>query len=146
MTSSLRVPRTPLVTRLLAALTGLADRQSSSESVDVTNSHAWTGRPRRRSRFGQAAVAQVPPVVGNADAALVALNGVLRNVNRLVPQIRDLAGKAGAASAELPIFITQTRATVAELERLLVRLAAHGETSSAMVLSTPIPWRPVLPG
>jgi Lrp/AsnC family leucine-responsive transcriptional regulator len=36
--------------------------------------------------------------------------------------------------------------SIVELERLLVRLAAHGETSSAMVLSTPIPWRPVLPG
>lgn len=36
-------------------------------------------------------------------------------------------------------------ASVAELERILVRLASHGETSSAMVLSNPIPWRAIAP-
>ncbi|GGO89997.1 Lrp/AsnC family transcriptional regulator [Wenjunlia tyrosinilytica] len=33
--------------------------------------------------------------------------------------------------------------SVMELERVLERLAYYGETSSAMVLSTPIAWRPL---
>lgn len=33
--------------------------------------------------------------------------------------------------------------SVMELERVLERLASYGETSSAMVLSTPIAWRPL---
>lgn len=35
--------------------------------------------------------------------------------------------------------------SVQALERLLERLATYGETSSAMVLSTPIGWRPLTP-
>jgi phospholipid/cholesterol/gamma-HCH transport system substrate-binding protein len=73
----------------------------------------------------EAAVAQLPPLAGNADEVLVSLNGVIRNVNRLLPQVRDLVAKAGTASTELPMFIIQTRATVAELERLLVQLQGN---------------------
>ncbi|WP_210407850.1 Lrp/AsnC family transcriptional regulator [Allokutzneria sp. NRRL B-24872] len=35
--------------------------------------------------------------------------------------------------------------TIRALEQLLERLSRYGETSSAMVLSTPIDWRPVAP-
>ena len=37
------------------------------------------------------------------------------------------------------------RASMAEFEALIDRLADHGQPSSTMVLSSPLAWRPVRP-
>ncbi|MET1071879.1 MAG: Lrp/AsnC family transcriptional regulator [Umezawaea sp.] len=57
------------------------------------------------------------------------------------PEVVEVVRLTGDICSVVKVVTTSVR----ELERLLVRLGGHGETSSAMVLSTPIPWRPVLP-
>lgn len=57
------------------------------------------------------------------------------------PEVVEVVRLTGDICSVVKVVTT----SVQELERLLVRLGGHGETSSAMVLSTPIPWRPVLP-
>jgi Lrp/AsnC family leucine-responsive transcriptional regulator len=59
-----------------------------------------------------------------------------------LPEVVEVSRLTGDVCSMLRVVTT----SVAELERILVRLASHGETASAMVLSTPIPWRPLTPG
>jgi Lrp/AsnC family leucine-responsive transcriptional regulator len=58
------------------------------------------------------------------------------------PEVVEVVRLTGDICSVVKVVTT----SVSELERLLVRLGGHGETSSAMVLSTPIPWRPVTAG
>lgn len=56
-----------------------------------------------------------------------------------LPEVVQVSRLTGDVCSMVLVVTT----SVAELERILVRLASHGETSSAMVLSNPIPWRPI---
>ncbi|GAA0321335.1 Lrp/AsnC family transcriptional regulator [Actinoallomurus spadix] len=58
-----------------------------------------------------------------------------------LPEVLQVSRLTGDVCSMVLVATT----SVAELERILVRLASHGETSSAMVLSTPISWRPLTP-
>ncbi|OKI37283.1 AsnC family transcriptional regulator [Saccharothrix sp. CB00851] len=58
------------------------------------------------------------------------------------PEVVEVLRLTGDICSVVKVVTT----SISELERLLVRLGGYGETSSAMVLSTPIPWRPVLAG
>ncbi|MEU4739543.1 Lrp/AsnC family transcriptional regulator [Actinosynnema sp. NPDC023658] len=58
------------------------------------------------------------------------------------PEVVEVVRLTGDICSVVKVVTT----SVSELERLLVRLGGYGETSSAMVLSTPIPWRPVPAG
>ncbi|MFT7835572.1 Lrp/AsnC family transcriptional regulator [Saccharothrix sp. BKS2] len=58
------------------------------------------------------------------------------------PEVVEVVRLTGDICSVVKVVTT----SVSELERLLVRLGGYGETSSAMVLSTPIPWRPVTAG
>ncbi|ACU34236.1 Lrp/AsnC family transcriptional regulator [Actinosynnema mirum] len=58
------------------------------------------------------------------------------------PEVVEVVRLTGDICSVVKVVTT----SVSELERLLVRLGGHGETSSAMVLSTPIPWRPLTAG
>jgi Lrp/AsnC family leucine-responsive transcriptional regulator len=58
-----------------------------------------------------------------------------------IPEVLEVSRLTGDVCSMVLVATT----SVAELERILVRLASHGETSSAMVLSRPIPWRPLTP-
>ena len=58
------------------------------------------------------------------------------------PEVVEVVRLTGDICSVVKVVTT----TISELERLLVRLGGYGETSSAMVLSTPIPWRPVPAG
>ncbi|RKT52126.1 Lrp/AsnC family transcriptional regulator [Saccharothrix australiensis] len=58
------------------------------------------------------------------------------------PEVVEVVRLTGDICSVVKVVTTSVR----ELERLLVRLGGYGETSSAMVLSTPIPWRPVPAG
>jgi Lrp/AsnC family leucine-responsive transcriptional regulator len=58
-----------------------------------------------------------------------------------LPEVVEVSRLTGDVCSMVRVVTT----SVADLERILVRLAAHGETASAMVLSTPIPWRPLTP-
>ncbi|GGP36195.1 Lrp/AsnC family transcriptional regulator [Saccharothrix coeruleofusca] len=58
------------------------------------------------------------------------------------PEVVEVQRLTGDICSVVKVVTT----TISELERLLVRLGGYGETSSAMVLSTPIPWRPVPTG
>ncbi|WP_245950003.1 Lrp/AsnC family transcriptional regulator [Saccharothrix carnea] len=58
------------------------------------------------------------------------------------PEVVEVLRLTGDICSVVKVVTT----SISELERLLVRLGGYGETSSAMVLSTPIPWRPVPAG
>ncbi|MEU5693510.1 Lrp/AsnC family transcriptional regulator [Actinosynnema sp. NPDC020468] len=58
------------------------------------------------------------------------------------PEVVEVVRLTGDICSVVKVVTT----SITELERLLVRLGGYGETSSAMVLSTPIPWRPVTTG
>ncbi|NUT52597.1 MAG: Lrp/AsnC family transcriptional regulator [Saccharothrix sp.] len=58
------------------------------------------------------------------------------------PEVVEVVRLTGDICSVVKVVTT----SISELERLLVRLGGYGETSSAMVLSTPIPWRPVTAG
>lgn len=58
------------------------------------------------------------------------------------PEVVEVVRLTGDICSVVKVVTT----SISELERLLVRLGGYGETSSAMVLSTPIPWRPVRAG
>ncbi|NUT98142.1 MAG: Lrp/AsnC family transcriptional regulator [Saccharothrix sp.] len=55
------------------------------------------------------------------------------------PEVVEVLRLTGDICSVVKVVTT----SITELERLLVRLSGYGETSSAMVLSTPIPWRPI---
>jgi Lrp/AsnC family leucine-responsive transcriptional regulator len=59
-----------------------------------------------------------------------------------LPEVVEVSRLTGDVCSMARVVTT----SVTELERVLVRLASYGETASAMVLSTPIPWRPLTPG
>jgi Lrp/AsnC family transcriptional regulator, leucine-responsive regulatory protein len=58
-----------------------------------------------------------------------------------IPEVLEVSRLTGDVCSMVLVATT----SIAEFERILVRLASHGETSSAMVLSTPIAWRPLTP-
>ncbi|GAA3891753.1 Lrp/AsnC family transcriptional regulator [Saccharothrix violaceirubra] len=58
------------------------------------------------------------------------------------PEVVEVVRLTGDICSVVKVVTT----SIGELERLLVRLGGYGETSSAMVLSTPIPWRPLTAG
>ncbi|WP_309110321.1 Lrp/AsnC family transcriptional regulator [Saccharothrix sp.] len=55
------------------------------------------------------------------------------------PEVVEVVRLTGDICSVVKVATT----SITDLERLLVRLSGYGETSSAMVLSTPIPWRPI---
>ena len=57
------------------------------------------------------------------------------------PEILEMHRLTGDACCQLRVAV----ASMAEFEALIDRLADHGQPSSTMVLSSPLPWRPVRP-
>jgi Lrp/AsnC family leucine-responsive transcriptional regulator len=57
------------------------------------------------------------------------------------PEVLQLHRISGDACCVLTVSVQ----TMAELERFIDRLAAYGRPSTAMILSSPITWRPVEP-
>ncbi|XVV04160.1 Lrp/AsnC family transcriptional regulator [Actinosynnema sp. CA-248983] len=55
------------------------------------------------------------------------------------PEVVEVVRLTGDICSVVKVATT----SITDLERLLVRLSGYGETSSAMVLSTPISWRPI---
>lgn len=55
------------------------------------------------------------------------------------PEVLEVVRLTGDICSVVKVAASSIRA----LERLLERLSTYGETSSAMVLSTPVDWRPV---
>src|SRR3954470_10843889 len=58
------------------------------------------------------------------------------------PEVVEVVRLTGDICSVVKVVTT----SVQELERLLVRLGRHGGTFHRLVLSTPIPWGPVLAG
>jgi len=87
-----------------------------------------------------------PAKVGRTVAALVRMscygpNCLLRHphVFDRNPAILEVHRLTGDSCCVLRVAVR----TMAEFEELIDRLAEHGTPSSTMVLSSPIPWRPV---
>jgi Lrp/AsnC family transcriptional regulator, leucine-responsive regulatory protein len=57
------------------------------------------------------------------------------------PEILEVHRLTGDACCLLRVAV----GSMAEFEALIDRLADHGQPSSTMVLSSPVPWRPVYP-
>lgn len=57
------------------------------------------------------------------------------------PEILEMHRLTGDACCLLRVAV----ASMSEFEALIDRLADHGQPSSTMVLSSPLPWRPVRP-
>lgn len=57
------------------------------------------------------------------------------------PEILEMDRLTGDACCQLRVSV----ASMTEFEALIDRLADHGQPSSTMVLSSPLPWRPVRP-
>jgi Lrp/AsnC family leucine-responsive transcriptional regulator len=87
-----------------------------------------------------------PAKVGRTMAALVRMscygpNCLLRHPETLErdPAILEVHRLTGDSCCLLRVAVR----TMTEFEELIDRLAEHGTPSSTMVLSSPIPWRPV---
>jgi Lrp/AsnC family leucine-responsive transcriptional regulator len=87
-----------------------------------------------------------PARVGRTVAALVRMscygpNCLLRHpdVVEQTPAILELHRLTGDSCCVLRIAVR----SMAEFEGLIDRLAEHGTPSSTMILSSPVPWRPV---
>ena len=87
-----------------------------------------------------------PAKVGRTVAALVRMscygpNCLLRHPHVLDrdPAILEVHRLTGDSCCLLRVAVR----SMAEFEELIDRLAEHGTPSSTMVLSSPIPWRPV---
>ncbi len=57
------------------------------------------------------------------------------------PEVLQLHRVTGGACCVLLVGV----ATMADFEALIDRLAAYGQPASSMILSSPVPWRPVTP-
>ncbi len=57
------------------------------------------------------------------------------------PEVLQLHRVTGGACCALLVGV----AGMAEFEQLIDRLGAYGQPSSSMILSSPVPWRPVAP-
>ena len=89
-----------------------------------------------------------PALTGRTVAALVRMacygpRCLLRHPDVIAqsPQILEVHRLTGDACCVLRISVS----SMAEFEALIDRLADHGTPSSTMVLSSPVPWRPVGP-
>ncbi|MBW4719783.1 Lrp/AsnC family transcriptional regulator [Saccharothrix obliqua] len=90
-----------------------------------------------------------PTAVGRSVVALVRMKCYGPRCITVHPELLDDCPEVVEVvrlTGDICSVVKVVTSSIAELERLLVRLGGYGETSSAMVLSTPIPWRPVTAG
>ncbi|MEV0677289.1 Lrp/AsnC family transcriptional regulator [Actinosynnema sp. NPDC050436] len=90
-----------------------------------------------------------PTAVGRSVVALVRMKCYGPRCITVHPELLDDCPEVVEVvrlTGDICSVVKVVTSSILELERLLVRLGGYGETSSAMVLSTPIPWRPVTAG
>ncbi|MEU6149882.1 Lrp/AsnC family transcriptional regulator [Actinosynnema sp. NPDC047251] len=90
-----------------------------------------------------------PTAVGRSVVALVRMKCYGPRCITVHPELLDDCPEVVEVvrlTGDICSVVKIVTSSIIELERLLVRLGGYGETSSAMVLSTPIPWRPVTAG
>ncbi|MEU4801157.1 Lrp/AsnC family transcriptional regulator [Actinosynnema sp. NPDC023587] len=90
-----------------------------------------------------------PTAVGRSVVALVRMKCYGPRCITVHPELLDDCPEVVEVvrlTGDICSVVKIVTSSIVELERLLVRLGGYGETSSAMVLSTPIPWRPVTAG
>ncbi|GAA1354806.1 Lrp/AsnC family transcriptional regulator [Saccharothrix algeriensis] len=90
-----------------------------------------------------------PTAVGRSVVALVRMKCYGARCITVHPELLDDCPEVVEVvrlTGDICSVVKVVTSSIVELERLLVRLGGYGETSSSMVLSTPIPWRPVTAG